>query len=123
MVRHRFLGDGVGLNNDSVSGESDPFPGPPADLGLSGWGREGRGVATLIVTWYCTENLVLDRDGILWLAIRDGEDGPVRHRRIGPIEDDPRVADSLEAEVAECLDLWRDAFDDRDEQLRDYRHP
>jgi hypothetical protein len=71
----------------------------------------------LIVEWHTTENLVLDRDGILWRAIRNEDDGPVRHRCLGSIEDGPDLPETLEGEYDECLDLWRDRFDDRAEQL------
>jgi hypothetical protein len=80
----------------------------------------GRGFAALIVAWHTTDSLVVDRDGILWHAVRTEEGGPVRHRCLGPIEDGPDLPEALETEYAECLDLWSDRFDDRAEQLWNY---
>lgn len=77
----------------------------------------------MVVAWHCTENLVLDRDGILWRAVRTGDkkEGPVRWCRLGAIEDDPDVPEALGTELAECLDLWLDRVDDRAEQLWNFR--
>jgi hypothetical protein len=74
----------------------------------------------LIVAWHTTDSLVVDRDGILWHAARAEDERPVRHRRLGPIEDGPDLPGALGREYAECLDLWRDRFDDRAEQLWNY---
>lgn len=75
-----------------------------------------------MIDWARTARLILDRDGLLWVILRDADGDLDGHRRLGPIEDVAGdVAEDLAVEAAGLLDLWRDAFDDRAEQLRSYR--
>src|SRR3954452_7722247 len=95
-------------------------PGRPDRRASRRVGGVFRGVTPLIVAWHSTENLTLDRDGILWHTMRAEDGRSARPRRLGPIDQIRDPPTLLEVEYRECLDLWLDGFDDRAEQLWNY---
>lgn len=61
--------------------------------------------------WHETPHLTLDECGRLWLRPDPDDDQAedLDPEDLGPIESDPAVPAGCEAELAELLDLWRDA--------------
>jgi hypothetical protein len=59
-----------------------------------------------VIPWHETAHLALDHAGDLWLWETVG--GRRRLKWLGPVVEWPEVPEGLEAERAECWDLWAD---------------
>jgi hypothetical protein len=84
------------------------WPEPPGDAAL--------------ISWHCTENLILDRDGDLWYAARlaremDGSRSFLKLGRIERVVDEGILTEDLQAEARKLLGLWYDRCDDCAEQI------
>lgn len=64
----------------------------------------------MVATWHSIGRLTLDMDGHLWESYRRGF---IWHGPIEAADPPPRLAE----DAAQLLEMWRDAFDPKWEQL------